>query len=125
MSRWVFHDPVLSVNYTVDINPNTGGTPPFDKNMTYMSASGTGGSVIVFEGRDKVAETEISGVISTEAHLLAFQSWYEKDHQIRITDDLNRQYWIHITGLDLKRAQTRRALWRHTFRMRYLELDWP
>ncbi len=122
MARWAFSDDVLTETYSFDVNPNRGGTPSFEKNLTYSSTPA--GSPIVFEGRDKPRTFTISGILREEAQLNALQSWYEKDYQIEITDDLGRQFWVFITDLEFQRAQTRRWPFRHTFTMNYIEVDW-
>ena len=125
MDRWVFTDNVAPETYTVDVNPNEGGTPPIERSFTYSSTPGPGGPSIAFEGRDRPRKFSISGCILMESHLVAFQNWFTKEYQVKITDDLNREFWIYITDLEFERNQTRRYPWRHTFRMGYIELDWP
>lgn len=122
MARWNFTDNVVSQSYNFDVNPNRGGTPSFEKNLSYSSTPA--GSPIVFEGRDKPRTFTVSGVLREESQLIALQTWFDKEYQIRITDDLGRQFWIYITDLQFERAQTRRWPFRHTFTINYLEVDW-
>lgn len=122
MARWNFQDNVISQSYNFDVNPNRGGTPSFQKNLSYSSTPA--GSSIVFEGRDKPRTFTVSGTLREEAQLIALQTWFDKEYQVKITDDLGREFWIYITNLQFERAQTRRWPFRHTFTINYVEVDW-
>lgn len=124
MARWIFADIGGGETYTLDVNPNAGGSPTFAKAMTYASPSGPNANVVKFEGRDAPLNYAISGTVLTEAQYTAFNSWAAKKNQIKITDDLAREFWVRILGLTWTRAQTRQHLWRHTFSMQCEELDW-
>ena len=124
MARWVFTDGVASETYKFEISPNEGGTPPVQKSLTYSSTPGPDGSSIVFEGRDRPRVFSIGGVVHTEAGVTALDTWFDKEYQVKVTDDLGREFYIYITDLELSRAGTRRHPWRHRFRMGYIELDW-
>lgn len=122
MARWNFQDNVISQNYNFDVNPNRGGTPSFQKNLSYSATPA--GSSIVFEGRDKPRTFTVSGTLREESQLIALQTWFDKEYQVKITDDLGREFWIYITNLQFERAQTRRWPFRHTFTINYVEVDW-
>lgn len=122
MARWSFQDDVLVETYNFDVNPNRGGTPSFEKSLSYSTTPA--GASIVFEGRDKPRTFTVSGILREESQLTALQTWYDKNYQVKVTDDLGREFWIFITGLDFERAQTRKWPFRHTFTINYVELDW-
>lgn len=79
----------------------------------------------MFEGRDKPRVFNVSGVLHEQAELDALNTWYDKRYQVKITDDLGRQFYVYIVGLKVDRAPLRNNPWRHLFNMRYIELDWP
>lgn len=122
--RWTFEDPTVGETYTLDINPREGGTPARSKNIAYAATAAPDGKVLMFEGRENPPGFEISGTILTEEQLTAFQHWYDKRHQIRVTDDLGRQTWVYITAFEPKRAWAVNHPWRHSFTMRATVLDW-
>lgn len=122
MAVWKFTDGVVPETYELEINPGEGGSPTFEKTLTTIATPA--GPPIVFEGRDKPRVFEISGALTTESQYNAFESWYNKNYQIKVTDDLSREFWIFITNLTMTRAPLRSHPWRHTFRMSYTEVDW-
>jgi len=124
MARWVFTDNVLATTYTMEMNPNSGGTPTFNKTLTSSTPSGPSGDAIVFEGQDEPRQFSAGGIVSTQAQLDALQTWYDKHYQVKVVDDLSRTFWIYIIELKFERAGRQRHQYRHTFKMSYVELDW-
>ncbi len=123
--RWSFHDPTVPETYVLEINPNDGGTPSRKKTISYQNTSAPDGKALVFEGRDEVQTISFSGDILTVTHLTALTLWYEKRHQILVTDDLSRQFWIYINSLELKRERAAHSPYKHTYTIEAIILDWP
>lgn len=115
--KWTFFDPTVPETYTFAINPNTGGTPNRTKRINFESPAASDGSMILFEGREEPRRVEISGVILNQAQLDTFQAWYDKRHQIRLTDDLGRQYWVYITSFSATRNRRAHHPWHHSYQM--------
>lgn len=122
--RWTLTDPVDSSTYEFDMNPSEGGSPSYQKNFTYLNASGAGGSVLAFEGRDSVQEIEVSGTLKTEAHFNALVTWFQKRHAVQVSDDLGRSYDIYITGFTPTRRRSYVFPWKHDYVLRYIVIDW-
>ncbi len=122
--RWIFTDPVTTDTYTVPVNPNKGGTPTRNKNITYLNTAGPGGNVLAFEGRDDTQQIQVSGVILEQAHLDAFNTWFDKRYQITVTDDLSRVFSIYITNFDATRINSRSHPWKHEYTLSYVIIDW-
>jgi len=122
--RWTFTDDVLSQSYTVPINPNQGGTPNFVKTLTRRNTAGPNGDILTFEGRDQAETLNFSGIIVDEEHLDAFLTWFDKEYQIKITDDLSREYWVYINNFAITRSWMRRSKARHEFTMSCTILNW-
>lgn len=122
--RWLFYDPVTTDEYELDINPAEGGSPQYRKNIVYQNTSAPDGKVLMFEGRDNVQELEVTGTILEEDHYNALLEWYQKRHQIRVTDDLGRQFMIYITAFEAKRERAFHYPWKHSYVLRYTEIDW-
>lgn len=123
--KWVFEDPAESQEYIFHINPNAGGSPAYRKNITQQATVAPGGKTLLFEGADSPQEFSFSGVILEEAQYNAFVEWWQKRRQIKLTDDLDREYWIYITSFEPTRVRARSHPWKHTYNASALRLDWP
>ena len=121
---WRFYDPVDLVEYAFEINPIGGGVPDRRKNVSARktTAPGAEGKTLLFEGADEVPNVSISNVVLSETQYTAFETWFDKRHQIRLTDDLNRSWWIYITGLKLERERSVQYPWRHKYTIDYVVL---
>jgi hypothetical protein len=117
--RWVFNDyrsqGLSPYTYTVAINPNEGGSPTVQKNMTALSNVGPSRGAILQEGQSSAPELTFSGVILTQAHYEALEYWFDKRIAIEITDDLGRKFRGVFSRWEPSR--TRRAFnpWYHTY----------
>ncbi len=123
--KWNLYDPTVPEGYTFEVNPNQGGTPPLKKAITYQSTTSPFGKTLIFEGRDQVQEETVSGTLLTQVQLENLQYWFDKRHQVLLTDDLGRQYWIYITSFTPKRERARSHPWKHSYELSYTILDNP
>ena len=125
--RWTFEDPQAATPtvYEFEMNPDAGGTPQYAKNTTYMVTAAPDGNAIIFEGRDTIREISISGTILTQTHLNSLKEWYDKRHQIYMTDDLSRQFTVYILSFETERERSALYPWKHSYTMRLAILDWP
>lgn len=125
--RWVFTDPTIATphTYTFEINPTEGGSPAYKKNVAYKNTAAPNGKTLIYEGRDEPASFTFSGTLLTQAHFIAFQTWFLKRHAIYITDDLGRTFAVYITSFDPKRARSAQNPWKHTYTCEAISLDWP
>lgn len=121
---WQFYDPVEDETYYWEINPNEGGYPDRTKNISYQSTSGPNGQTVAFEGRQNPMTMQFSGTILSQSQFDTLASWYEKGNQIRLTDDLNRSFWIYIKSFQPRRVRARSAPWKHTYTIEAILLDW-
>ena len=122
--RWEFYDPVTTDTYEFLMNPSEGGSPGYSKSITFSNTSAPGGKVLAFEGRDNVRELEISGVLKEASQLAAFETWFLKRNQIRVTDDLGRQFMVYITDFTPTRRRAVMTPYKHDYTMRMFILDW-
>lgn len=123
--RWLFYDPVEDETYTFEINPNDGGSPQFAKKITDQSTVAPGGKTLLFEGADEVQTLEFSGVILEQTQYDAFRLWWAKRRQIKVTDDLEREYWVYIKTFAPKRERAIHHPWKHSYSVTAVILDWP
>lgn len=122
--RWTFEDPVEGETYVFHINPREGGSPSYDKTITEQNTTAPDGKTLLFEGQDQVQTLEWSGAILEQAHYDAYITWWRKRRQIKLTDDLGREYWIYITSFKPSRKRSRERAWRHDFTFSAIILDW-
>lgn len=122
--RWTFYDPIEVETYTFEINPNEGGSPSYKKTVGNQSTSAPDGKTLLFEGQDEVQTLQWSGVILTQAHYDKYVEWWQKRRQIRLTDDLGRQYWIYLTSFEPTRRRAATRPWKHDFNATATILDW-
>lgn len=125
VQRWVFTDPTDSSTATFEINPNEGGTVPNKKNITSQSTVANNGKSIVWEGSKAVPELTFSGTILTQTMYNLMVTWFNKSHQIQLTDDLSRVFMIYIRDFDAKRIRSATYPWKHTYTCTAIVLDWP
>lgn len=122
--KWTFTDPVTAASYTFDVNPREGGTPTYEKTMTYTNTAGGEGRVLAYEGRDKPLDAQFSGVILTEDQYDSMLEWFQVRNQIYLTDDLGRVFTIYITRFESKRVRARSHPWKHEYTCSYVIIDW-
>lgn len=119
VQKWVFADHWQTgptpYSYTWEVNPNDGGSPQVQKNMTILQSSGPNRMNLVMEGNSTVPTIAFSGVILTQAHYQAMELWFDRRVLIRLLDDLNRTFYGVFSKWTPKRS--RRALnpWYHTY----------
>jgi hypothetical protein len=92
--RWkfidVFQKGPAPYEWTFTINPDAGGTPVAQKNISISNATGPRVFGIVMEGGWGVPVMTFSGSILEQAHLEAYEAWYEQRILIELHDDLGR-----------------------------------
>lgn len=123
--RWIFFDLVNDDEYTFEINPDAGGTPGYVKHVTSTSTTAPNGKTLLFEGSREAQVLDWSGTILYETQFNAFVEWWTKEHQIRLTDDLGRVFYIIITDFVPKRIRNAQRPWKHSYTAKATIIDWP
>lgn len=123
--RWIFYDPGTSETYVFPINPHTGGSPGYVKNFTFQNTAAPDGKTLVFQGRPESQTLEFEGVVFQQTELEAFVSWWRKNNQITVTDDLGRIFRIVIQEFTPKRERAVHFPWKHSYTCRAVIVDWP
>ena len=123
--KWTLYDPIDDEGYTFEINPNESGTPARKKTLTYQNTAAPDGKTLIFQGRDEPQVEQVSGVLLSAEQLAAFDYWMDKEHQVLLTDDLGRQFWIFLSALEPKRVRARSHPYKHNYSLSYTILDWP
>lgn len=112
--KWRFDDLTDNTFAIFDVNPDTGGTPSRQMNLTTVQCIAPGGNAIVFEGAEQPQQLNFSGQIITQAELDMFNTWFTKKHQVQLTDDLGRIFMILFTQFTPKRIRSNN-FWRHSY----------
>lgn len=123
--RWIFLDLTDSTTATFEINPNDGGSPTYEKNVTSTSTLAPGGKTLLSEGSEKQKEISFSGIVLNSTMYDFMVTWFTKKHQIRLTDDLGRVMMIYITKFEPKRIRRASHPYYHTYTVTAQILDWP
>lgn len=113
--RWRFDDYWGTDTYTLEINPNDGGSPVVTKALAFSANLGPNRMGVVQEGSNAVPTLSFGGSILTKTHYEALELWYNRRVLIQLTDDLGRVFRGIFSGFTPTR--TRRAFnpWFHTF----------
>lgn len=123
--RWVFEDPVNLEEHEFEINPNAGGSPGYEKSFQFQETTAPDGKTLIFEGQDVPQNLEFSGTILTQSHYDMFVDWWTKRYQIKVIDDLGREFMILIKSFKPQRVRSRSHPWKHTYTVEAAILDWP
>lgn len=122
--KWRFYDPVTLDEYIFEVNPNDGGSPQYAKNIVYSNTSAPDGLVIAFEGREKPQTLEWSGILLTETQFNAYVEWYQKKYQVRVTDDLGREFFLIIESFSPQRQRAVHHPWKHSYNVKATIVNW-
>lgn len=112
---WVFYDPVTLDSYALPVNPNSGASPEFAKNVSRKTTTGPGGSTLIFEGADESKSFNFSGTILTQEQYESFVEWWDKRRIIQIIDDLGRTWNVYFQSFRPTRKISVNYPWRHEY----------
>lgn len=121
--RWTLWDPVLGTTLTFPINPAESFLPQREKEFTQEIT--TQGKLVAFEGNIKPAEFNFSGTFLDEDSYDFMVNWFNKRYQVRLTDDLGKQYWIYLKSFLPKRKRSSNHRWAFTYDADAVVMDWP
>jgi hypothetical protein len=122
--RWRFYDPTVPEEYVFEVGPDSGGSPEFAKTITEEATVAPGGKTLIFEGADQPQHLEFSGTLLSQEQYEAFVTWWSKRRQIRITDDMGREFWVYITRFTPKRERAIHSPYKHSYSITCTILDW-
>lgn len=123
--KWEFFDPTNSTTVAFEINPSEGGAIAYKKNITTQSTLAHDGKTLVFEGAQVPPEINFSGTILTETQYNQMVTWFNKKHQMQLTDDLSRVMMVFITEFTPVRERARNYPWKHSYTCKAVIVDWP
>ena len=116
---WQFYDAVEATTEYLEINPNEGASPNYQKTLTKATttAPGSAGQPLIFEGADQPSQFDFSGVILEQSQYELLETAWEKRHLLTITDDLGRSFTVYIESFSPQRELSRTHPWKHTYQM--------
>ena len=95
--RWQFHDSHESESWTLPMNPNAMTSPHAMRQYKYGHGVDRGlNRIRVFELPHDPISWEFSGYIRTKQHHDELRRWADKQHEIEITDHLDRTFEVII-----------------------------
>lgn len=114
---WRWEDLTEGTVLYMPINPNSGASPSFQKNLTKQqtTAPGAASNVILFEGADPPTQFDFSGVLLTQEHYEFIYNLWAKRHLLRLTDDLGRVFVVYVESFNPKRELSHIYPWKHTY----------
>jgi hypothetical protein len=119
---WLFQDAATGESYVLPINPLDCDIPAIDKNISYQAT--VAGGQVVYNGATQEPSMSFSGTILTEDHFRALEAWFQLQRQIKITDDLGREFWVYITDFSPTRERNTPFPWRMQYTANAVILDW-
>lgn len=102
-------------DYVFDINPNDGGSPAVTKNLAVTQSTGPNRVNILQEGQSAAPVLDFSGTILTQQHYEALETWFDKRIFLKLTDDLNREFYGVFSRWTPRRTRRPNNVWFHTF----------
>lgn len=120
--RWTLTDPTDDSVYTFHLNPESGGSPQYKKQIESQTTTAPDGNVLLYEGAKPPKTGSVTGTILSLAHYQAMVTWWEKSNPVVMTDDLGRTQTIYIVDFlpERKRSTSHRYL--HPFTINYVVL---
>lgn len=120
--RWTLYDPTNDQTITFPYNPREGGLP--DRVKKLDGTTTTQGETVVWEGNPGLQYVTISGVILDHAHHEFFDTWFDLDHEVIVTDHLGRRARVYLS--ELKRTPRNRTnnKWSAQLTAQMLFLGW-
>jgi hypothetical protein len=121
---WYFTDLATSTEYIFEVNPNAGGSPLYQKNIAARTTLAAGGKQLVYQGTQIPSSFEWSGVLLNQEQHDMFTLWWEYRHQIQVTDDLQRTFYIYISDYTPERQRAAHSPHKRSYTMKATALDW-
>lgn len=107
VNKWELYDFVTDSTLEFEINPSDAKMPGIARNITEQGTTSPSGNRILFEGRRSPQTISISGVVLTQDQYEVLETWSNKRYQLKLTDDLLREYWVYIKEFSPTRRSTK------------------
>jgi hypothetical protein len=117
--KWQLVDPVTAEAYSFEINPNSGGSLPLQKQITSYSTTADDSQIVLYEGADTPQQVQVSGTLLTQGQYNNMVYWYSKRRQVLLIDDLGRLTWVYFAQWQPTRKWTYQSPWRHDWQAQF------
>lgn len=113
--KWKFSEVHGTETWTWPINPNEGGSPTFEKQLTISSNTGPNTGTIIQEGRMQAPVLSFSGSILTQEQYEKLEEWFFLRALLDLEDDLGRTFRGVFSAYSPDRARRASRPWYHTY----------
>lgn len=114
---WRWEDRTEGTVQFMEVNPNEGASPSYQKQLTKETTTAPGGlaQTLVYEGADQAVEFSFSGIILTQDQYEFIFNLWAKRHLLQLTDDLGRVFTLYLERFAPQRVRSKTYPWRHTY----------
>ncbi len=117
MAQWTITDNSTgsSVVWTFPLNPKEFDHPGRDANLTDMATTGSVGSTIIFQGRDKVPTLSFGGTITSSTFYTELREQLDKWYDLVLIDDQGAEWNVLFTTYTMQRIKSAVNHHRYTY----------
>lgn len=102
VTRWTLFNPQTGQTVTFPRNPIQGFVPPREKQIDAQTSTNPNGQPLLFEGPQKVRESEFTGNIKDEAHYRFMVAWFDSPAICTVTNHLGQTMLLYLTQFEMK-----------------------
>ena len=110
------------VVYSFPINPKEFEPPGRTANIGAEVALAPNGQPVVFQGRDKIGQGNMTGIINSQTMYDDLKEWTAKWYPMTLTDDQATAWNILITDFKWNRLRKATNQWRYDYTITFLEV---
>ncbi len=117
MAQWTITDQSTgtAVDWTFPLNPYEFDPPGRDASFTDMATTGSVGSTVVFQGRDKVPTLSFTGTITSATFYSELRAELDKWYDVVLTDDQGAEWNVIFQSYSMKRIKSAKNQHRYTY----------
>lgn len=123
-NRWVLTDAVRSDSYTFNANPNS-DQEQYQKNLQFEAVLIPGSLPLLYEGHDTPTAMTLSGTLLSQTQWQTFVNFFNRRHQVLLTDDRGYGRFIYISNLQGTRKPSALFKWRMDWQMQAYMIGGP
>lgn len=114
--KWTLTDSVIGDSYTFNANPNS-DEESYQKNLQFEAVVLPGNLPLLYEGQDTPTTVTFNGTLISQTQWQTFVSWFNRRHQVLLTDDRGYSRFIYIYQLQGTRKPSAQFKWRIDWQM--------
>lgn len=114
--KWTLTDAIVGDSYTFSANPNS-DEEDYEKNLQFEAVVVPGALPLLYEGQDNPTSITLSGTFLSQTQHQTFVSWFNRRHQVLLTDDRGYGRYIYIYRYQATRKPSNLYKWRYDWTM--------